>query len=264
MSSTSEHGSVPITPSSCADRGLAVQPVDAKGVVPVDGPVLEFKPSSSDYTTLTSEDELSTDVDTGALQSPSQSSRSAPTDDLSDTSSKDSEIYESLLKESSVVHKEARDNQEDVTEAIEEKLKGTDNQPKPSRYNLRFLRIPLADHGAGDGMIDATSSVDRTVADASEGDDAAVACPIPACADNVNSPEETPAVEAVRADEDAAMLGNSATNMEDATTITDGEEAVTGQNKPTRSIPPRLCTDLQSLITRQSGLRESQVSCPDT
>jgi hypothetical protein len=247
MSSTSEHGSVPITPSSCADRGLAVQPVDAKGVVPVDGPVLEFKPSSSDYTTLTSEDELSTDVDTGALQSPSQSSRSAPTDDLSDTSSKDSEIYESLLKESSVVHKEARDN-----------------QPKPSRYNLRFLRIPLADHGAGDGMIDATSSVDRTVADASEGDDAAVACPIPACADNVNSPEETPAVEAVRADEDAAMLGNSATNMEDATIITDGEEAVTGQNKPTRSIPPRLCTDLQSLITRQSGLRESQVSCPDT
>jgi hypothetical protein len=269
MASTTGYADMSTTPGPCADHDLAVQPVDAKQIVPFDGPVFEVETLSHGIATSTSEDDTSTEVEIGALQSPFQSPSSFASGVLSDTSLEDGEIQDSVVKDSSAIGNAVLNGQKDLANVAEEEPKDTDISDKPSMYITSLRRKLLANHGAEDATIETLSSIDKTVTNAQETDNAVTTSSAPSGTNDATDPEDdldvnsatipdVPAKEAL----ELPAVDYVAGAMQDNAVITDGEQTVKNveQSKPTSSVPPYLRPDLQSSMTRHSGLGESSVS----
>lgn len=141
MSSTVNNETLPTTPSSPAGHGLAVRPVDIENTIPVDGPVFEVNTSSCDFATSTSEDDLSTEVEVAALQSPFESPKSCRSDGMSDTSVESGAIPESIVGDCYAVEREALGGgQEDVAKVSEEEGNRTKSELQSGMYTLCLSR----------------------------------------------------------------------------------------------------------------------------
>jgi hypothetical protein len=96
MASKMEYHDAVVEQITAEDDSYAVQPVDSKSSVPVDGPVSEADDSPAIKSAP--DHDGSSDSDQPALDSPFHSPKSAPEDCMSDTTLEEGEIADDLLE----------------------------------------------------------------------------------------------------------------------------------------------------------------------
>jgi hypothetical protein len=110
--------------SNSKEDSYAVQPVDAKSTVPVDGLLIDVKRSSSETGAPSSESsnlEMSSTSEQPALDSPFHSPKPSLEDDMSDTTLEDGEIGEHLVEDFAASKVESEDGP-DVVDTYDVKL----------------------------------------------------------------------------------------------------------------------------------------------
>jgi hypothetical protein len=127
-----------ISSPSPAGHDLAVWPVYTERNIPVDGFVFEVKTPSQDLTISTSDGELSTDIETTALQSSLESPRSYPSDVLSDTTFEDGEIREKLVGDSSLNEMVVLHGHEDEVKVTEQESQDASVEDNCGIYSGSF------------------------------------------------------------------------------------------------------------------------------